>query len=894
MRTEAIKLFLTKHTHADLAKSYTAAMECQVNVAADGGTRTTKEYKGRTMHGYTDGATEWKSFRIPYKANSTPEYQDVPMSFDLQEHAEAIGMTGWDWQNKRSLWVAYDFDAIIGHKNVNRLDPDTINQVALKAKALPWVTVRRSTGGSGLHLYVYLDPPIETQNHTEHAALARAILSKMSGLTGFDFNAKVDACGGNMWVWHRKMGKVHDAAGNRGLELLHPGDPLADVPLNWREHIQVTSKNRAKVQPQAIPAMEAFDLLSSTKSRTALDDTHRALMEFLNTRHFKWWWDNDNHILVTHTFSLKQAALELKYVGDFDTVASGSEGGNDHNCFAHPLPNGGWIVRRFTQRCPETSNWSIDTRGWTKCYLNREHDLHSAAAMHGGMDDPSGGYAFKSHRDAFAALAKLHITVEDPFGSGTTRNTRVIEEPNSRLLIEIERVPSDNNIKDWISKPKKWVRIVRLVNQTVDDKEGVDTDFIVRHLVVDNKSESGWSIKTLDAWQSEPIEHIRLAMTSLGYERGQIQDILGSCVMQPWRLVVKPFQPEYPGDREWNRDAAQFRVKPTLDMDNLHYPTWSAILEHTGQGLDEAVREDAWCKSNNVLTGADYLKMWAAAVFQYPERAAPYLFFFGPQNSGKSIFHEALSLLLTNGYHRADSALINDSGFNGELENCILAVVEEVDLRKNRDAYNRIKDFVTGARILIHRKGCTPYMSTNCTHWIQCSNHAEYCPVGFGDSRIVVVAVNDLPAEKRIGKSEIMSRLSAEAPNFLAEILNIEIPRINDRLSIPVITTQDKLQAAENSLDIISNFYLSEICLMPGAMINANEAYQRFVEYSAGGAHIGKNGFFQRMSSMKGCVKGRSMQTNQVMFANVCWLKDKDTMMASDLWKLTPEGVLRR
>jgi hypothetical protein len=185
-------------------------------------------------------------------------------------------------------------------------------------------------------------------------------------------------------------------------------------------------------------------------------------------------------------------------------------------------------------------------------------------------------------------------------------------------------------------------------------------------------------------------------------------------------------------------------------------------------------------------------------------------------------------------------------------------------------------------------------MSTNCTHWIQCSNHSEYCPVGFGDSRIVVIAVNDLPEEKRIGKAEIMARLSTESSNFLAEILNIEIPKINDRLSIPVIVTQDKLQVAENNLDIISNFYLSEMCLMPGAMVNANDAYHRFVEYSAGGAHIGKNGFFQRMSSMKGCVKGRSMQTNQVMFANVCWLKDKETTVASDLWKLTPEGVLRR
>ena len=58
---------------------------------------------------------------------------------------------------------------------------------------IPWVTVRKSTGGNGIHLYVFL-PDVPTANHTEHAALARAVLGQMSALVGFDFKAKVDAC----------------------------------------------------------------------------------------------------------------------------------------------------------------------------------------------------------------------------------------------------------------------------------------------------------------------------------------------------------------------------------------------------------------------------------------------------------------------------------------------------------------------------------------------------------------------------------------------------------------------------------------------------------------------------------------------------------------------------
>src|SRR5690606_33656401 len=101
----------------------------------------------------------------------------------------------------------------------------------------------------------------------------------------------------------------------------------------------------------------------------------------------------------------------------------------------------------------------------------------------------------------------------------------------------------------------------------------------------------------------------------------------------------------------------------------------------------------------------------------------PYLFLYGPQGSGKSIFHEALSLLVTKGIVRADAALISQSGFNGELVSAVLCVIEETDLRQNKTiAYNRIKDWVTGKTINIHVKGGTPYSAANMTHWLQCAN----------------------------------------------------------------------------------------------------------------------------------------------------------------------------
>jgi hypothetical protein len=281
--------------------------------------------------------------------------------------------------------------------------------------------------------------------------------------------------------------------------------------------------------------------------------------------------------------------------------------------------------------------------------------------------------------------------------------------------------------------------------------------------------------------------------------------------MRCWKIVNKPFQPEYPGDREWNRNAAQFRFVPSTE-DTLTYPTWSKIMNHVGRGLDEAVLSDPWCKANGLKTGADYLKCWIASLFQEPTEPLPYLFFYShQQNTGKSMFHEALKLLLTRGYQRANAALTNPTGFNAELEGVILCIVEEIDLRKNAQAYNRIKDWVTSLDFLVHPKNKTPYLMPNTSHWIQCSNNHQACPIFPGDSRIVMAYVEPLNLTEMIPKKEIAIRLEKEAPDFLAEVLRVDVPRSNDRLNIPVIMTEDKRMVERTNQSLLDDF-IEETC----------------------------------------------------------------------------------
>lgn len=820
-KTEAIKSFLESNTHPDLASLYRADMECQVNVAQGNGERIKGEYKGKQWSGFTDNTGQvWKSFRIPYNANTEPTYEDKPMRFSLEEHAEGIGMTGWNWLSKQSHWVAYDFDAIIGHseKHPTKLTSEELEAVKNAASELPWTTVRKSTSGKGLHIYVELVNAL-TANHTEHAALARSILHYMSAVTGFPFDTQVDICGGNMWVWHRKM------KGTDGLSLIKQGVPLEKIPTNWRDHLHVVSGKRRRVLPEF--AGESFDDLSSQTQHNPLDESHKALVKFLDDSGASFWWDDDHHMLVCHTYDLKQAHAALNCRGIFDTVAEGTRQGVDHNCFMYPLRDGAWVVRRYGDGTDEADTWSNDGKGYTRCYFNKKPDLKTACKGFGGVEHPSGGFVFSDASVAIKVAKSLDVKIDIP-ERYQSRETKLKQHKDGRLIIHLKRESSDDtaDFRGWLcEKPKEFIKIC---DEHVEENTVIDVgnyDDFLRHVVSETGVSLGWVLKSEKQWTDEPVTHVSTALRAMGLKPVEVQTVLGNNILKPWQLVNKPFEPEYIGDRCWNRDGAQFRYPPALDKDKYHTPTWDGILQHVGQGLDEYIVENPWCKENLLLTGADYLRCWVASLLQAPYEPLPYLFLWSSeQNTGKSIFHEALNILFTRGYVRADHAL--QGSFNGELESAILCVVEETDLQRNKKAYNMIKDYVTGLHISLHVKGSTPVMIRNTTHWIQCANEPTACPLFKGDTRVTVINVPPLKA--MTPKRDLVTSLRKEAPDFLASVLKLELPYTADRLNIPVIETNDKRIIARTNENLLELFIDERCHKTPGYSVTIADFYEAF------------------------------------------------------------------
>ena len=829
--TQAIDSYLTSrlntHPGRDLIDRFLAAggaasLEVQLNVRQGDG----EAVAGR-RNTYTDGITTWHNIRSPKNAHDNPEAVDYELCFPLEEHAEGIGATGWRWTDRQSLWCGFDVDSITGHAKGVGVTDEELARVCEAAKALPYVEVRRSTGGKGIHLYVCFDG-IPTANHTEHAALARCVLGMMSSEVNFDFAGQIDACGQVMWLWHRKL--THD-----GLALLKPAPQvltIADLPLNWRDHIEVVSRKRAKVKLSGVP--DDFEAMASSRNAIPLDASHKAVIAALGETGCSTIWVEDHHLLQTHTVGLQElindpeSRQRLGLVGAFLTNSQGKDKGQP-NCFLFPLSKGGWRVFRFSQGINETPTWTQDGNGWTTCYFNRLLDFDTACKINGGVKDPEAKtFVFTDSTCAVKAAEAVGQTITLPADWGG--RTVSLKLSDGKIVCIVDRDKTDEKaIKGWVNKKTRWVReFDKRIESELDENEVQDHDEIVRTLITPGGESAGWVLHAQDKlWVRHNAGNVKLVLQNKGMSKLDAEVAMGGAICRHWRLINLPFREEYPGGRQWNMDSPQFVFKPSDTADQ--HPHWDMIYRHLGTNLDAPIKEAPWAIRMGIKSGAQYLLTWVACMFREPFEQLPYLFFFGDENCGKSMFHEALSeVLVTGGIVKAEKSLAKGNEFNGELANAILCVVEETNVAASPVAHGRIKEWITAKKINIRKMRTDAYTQANTTHWVQCANDQSFCPVYPGDSRITVIQVNDLLVD--VPRQIMMQNLKEEASHFMHTLLNVELPPIECRLRLPVIETAAKLTSQEFNQSELEQF-ITENCHESGESILFKDFYDKFYEW---------------------------------------------------------------
>jgi hypothetical protein len=820
--SESIKDFLTARatpTNQDLVDRWHLGMETQVNVRAGDGEPVT----GKKAT-YSDGSSTWWNIRIPHGSDGEPEWNDYVMTWPLDVHYEGIGLTGWNWQERTSKWVAFDFDGISGHAAGVGISDEDLAKVREAASSLPYVEVRRSTGGAGIHIYVYLDA-IPTANHTEHAALARCILGMLSAATGFDFASHIDACGSVMWILHRKM-----TAENHGLEIIKASTQIlsiTDLPSNWRDHIDVVSRKRSKLKVSGLKdgAEEPFETLASSRRGTPLDQQHKDTIDELTRSHYSTVWLPDHHCLQTHTKALE----ELSRVGVFKTLSEGKHP-ETPNCFAFPVENGAFRVYRFHQGASEAVTWEQDGAGWTNCYFNRQPDLNLAAKVTGGVEAPdNGGYVFPSIEEAAKAVEILgqSLVIPDELQG---REARLKVQKDGRVSVNVKKGKDEIAPAGWVGERGQLRKLLNLkaeLKAQIADDSYADYDKLIRTLNTPDHQTAGWRLKTDEGfWSNRPKDDVKSALLYHGKTKTEADVLIGAACTHPWKIVVIPFAPEYPGGREWNIAAAQYKCQPCEG----EHPHWDMILKHCFGDLDESVRKHPWCQKNGIKTGAEYGLLWAANLLREPFKPLPYLFFWGDENCGKSTFQESFEFLMTKGRVAADRALKSQNDFNGELAGAILAYVEEIDISKTPGALNKIKDWSVAPILWVRQMRTDAYSVRNTLHFVQTANDPNYCPVFPGDTRVTMIYVPDL-GDREIPREKFHERLVAEAPHYLHTLLNVTLPEPDGRFRIPIIETGGKARAQSRRLPVIEKFIAEHCYQITGQKIAFADFCNRFLAW---------------------------------------------------------------
>ena len=125
---------------------------------------------------------------------------------------------------------------------------------------------------------------------------------------------------------------------------------------------------------------------------------------------------------------------------------------------------------------------------------------------------------------------------------------------------------------------------------------------------------------------------------------------------------------------------------------------------------------------------ANFVKMWIAQMFQYPENKSIHLIFIGLEGSGKGTFTKFFETLM-GGSHRCwectDPQEHIFGKFNDMMKKAFLVILNEADKSGSYNANGKMKALITEPTINIQPKGKTSFTMKSCHRWMSFSNNPD-------------------------------------------------------------------------------------------------------------------------------------------------------------------------
>lgn len=774
---ESIQNFLEYHNvHIKDVKN----REFQVLASPEGG-----EPVDGKRNTWTDGYEEWRHIRVPHKADTDPTYTDRELEWNLSKRALAIGFTGWDWVNKQSLDVGFDIDSLTNHAEGVGLSDEDLAIVREKLRELPYVTIKRSTSGNGLHAVVALEDGVETANHNEHAAVARAIMGVMSTECNFDFTSAVDCCGQVLWCW--KSDQAENA-----FEVIKEAErkfKVSELPANWKANLEVLTRERGKVKLDGVDGEDEniFAQFANGQRRVELSDTHKSHLKTLAGYGSVVTWVADHHLVQGHTAMFKRLHTEQGLKGIFETVSQGNDLSTP-NVFAIPAENDSWVVVRFGRSVREKSTWKVNKNGWVTCKLNVDPTFGQAMEHAGGQPLGSDtGYAYPTVTLAMAAMQKFGVETPDTPFPLSERECSVFMDKNNNIIVQADKEKSDKGgpFSGWNTQMKKtkWSRLFRTNLQAEEEKHDLES-------VAIRASFPGAPPRYLDPESLNPITEVELSgrLQILGVDKKDVIEAKGQFSYLGRDIVTEPWAGKYPRPRAINPYGSKLDYPVTI-ANGDDYSAYDSILKHHGAGLDPLVKASNMCKEIGISDGKEYLIEWIRTGFRNPSQRSPGLCIYSRhQNNGKSTLQRALSICSDSGCVNAEIVLMEK--FNKLICGIPFPYFEDFSTKKldgARDFFNRLIESPT----LTHREHHSDARPIpNFSRPLFSTNKLNYLQLYVGDTRWSCYELPKL--ETSVPWPTLKKELHQQASAFLHFIFSEPLRDPVDRLSPPPLESELK------------------------------------------------------------------------------------------------------
>lgn len=728
---------------------------------------------------------KWPVASGPYNWRIDCAKKDRPVGY----HPKLIrswGTSWWDYAAGQTVALFLEFDYKHGPNGLDEAGIAQVDELATKHSAIMNITSR---GGKGRHWVARLTTPLPATTRKQHARNCKAARDALSKILGVDLSTLTCAAPGAIqYVWHH-------APAEGGFQLLHAATGTLDVELP---------------PPEPEPEPRSDD-------DPCWDDTHEEIFDAMRADGWPVTFkDYDGKPMVQlHACGLLADFKRNRRAGRYSTNSPGTHK-DKPNAYGFPRENGGIAVYRMKAEA-ESKDWHI-VNGKPCIHYNVPASFDEAVKRCGKFDRR--GHGIITNFDEFTRLLGIDLTIPRVLWGREI----VVRRDNTCLYITILGEKEDV-VEGWHYSRKTWEYDLDCLpdeKQSLSDRIRQTTDKYAAKAIV---------IQDGPDWVAYSLTAAKTYLQGCGLNKFEVAKTIKDSMENSYQLVQIPFGPEYPAPRVWNRFGAKYACEPIKG----DYPRIQMILEHCGKNLTPAVLDDPWCQANKVTTGGHYLKLWAARAFRYPDKRLPMLDLFSEvQNIGKSTFGRTLARGIkgTNGWCELRKEITRDD-FNDAMRGAVLCLLEEIDLSANPSAYQLIKNYIDNPHLKLRGMYSPSETETNYTHFIHTSNDRRFCPVYPNDTRIVVIRVDPFEGEELDWSETLRPIVDEEMPAFLYDLMDMNLPKGDGRLYLPVLVTDDKRAAMDEKRAEMQGWYSQLLADARGGWIDnltAANILQRLVE----------------------------------------------------------------